>query len=161
MSFSADNARFMARALELAQQGLFTTDPNPRVGCVLVKDGEVIGEGFHKRAGEGHAEVEAIRASGKQHLFGATAYVTLEPCCHQGRTGPCSTALIEAGVARVVVAMRDPNPSVDGGGLKQLADAVFCTVKKARQHREAARGSPQRRFNRASLLGNSGSLFAR
>lgn len=123
MSFSADDARYMARALELAHRGLYTTDPNPRVGCVLVKDGVVIGEGFHARAGEAHAEVAAIRASGKQHLFGATAYVTLEPCCHQGRTGPCSTALIEAGVARVVAAMRDPNPSVDGGGLKQLADA--------------------------------------
>lgn len=123
MSFTADDARYMARALELARNGLYTTDPNPRVGCVIVKNGDIVGEGYHQRAGEPHAEVVAIQAGNQQHLYGATAYVTLEPCCHHGRTGPCSGALIKAGVARVVAAMRDPNPCVDGGGLKQLAEA--------------------------------------
>lgn len=123
MSFTPDDARYMARALQLAEQGMYTTDPNPRVGCVLVKNKNIVGEGFHEKAGGPHAEVAAIAATGRDHIFGATAYVTLEPCCHQGRTGPCTDALIRAGVGRVVVAMRDPNPSVDGGGLKQLADA--------------------------------------
>ena len=112
----------MARALELARKGLYSTHPNPRVGCVLVKDGVIVGEGWHERAGEPHAEVLALRAAGAQ-ARGATAYVTLEPCCHTGRTGPCSQALIEAGVARVVAAMRDPNPRVAGGGAAALAKA--------------------------------------
>jgi diaminohydroxyphosphoribosylaminopyrimidine deaminase/5-amino-6-(5-phosphoribosylamino)uracil reductase len=119
---SADDHRFMARAVRLAQRGLYTTDPNPRVGCVLVKDGAIVGEGWHQRAGEAHAEILALQAAGDQ-ARGATAYVTLEPCCHQGRTGPCSTALIEAGVTRVVAAMQDPNPQVAGQGLQQLRDA--------------------------------------
>lgn len=113
--------RFMRRALELAEQGRFTTSPNPMVGCVLVKDGAVAGEGFHHRAGEAHAEIEALRACADPR--GATAYVTLEPCAHHGRTGPCADALIEAGVARVVVATRDPNELVDGRGIERLRAA--------------------------------------
>ncbi|MBY6187081.1 bifunctional diaminohydroxyphosphoribosylaminopyrimidine deaminase/5-amino-6-(5-phosphoribosylamino)uracil reductase RibD [Marinobacter hydrocarbonoclasticus] len=120
--FSCDDARHMARALELARKGQLTTRPNPRVGCVLVKDGAVIGEGYHMRAGGPHAEVHALRAAGDA-ARGATAYVTLEPCSHYGRTPPCSQALIDAGVARVVAAMVDPNPQVAGRGLKMLVDA--------------------------------------
>ena len=112
----------MARAIRLAKRGLYTTDPNPRVGCVLVKDGVVVGEGFHLRAGEPHAERSALAAAGGQ-AKGATAYVTLEPCCHQGRTPPCSDGLIEAGVSRVVAAMQDPNPLVSGKGVQLLRAA--------------------------------------
>ena len=112
----------MSRALQLAQRGLYTTQPNPRVGCVLVKAGEIIGEGWHEKAGEAHAEIHALRQAGDKAI-GATAYVTLEPCSHHGRTPPCVDALIAAGVARVVVAMEDPNPLVSGKGLKQLAQA--------------------------------------
>ena len=112
----------MARAIALAERGLYTTDPNPRVGCVVVRDGRVVGEGWHRMAGEPHAEVNALRAAGDAAL-GATAYVTLEPCRHQGRTGPCSRALIEAGITRVVVGMLDPNPEVRGGGLAELETA--------------------------------------
>lgn len=110
---------YMARAIRLARFGLYTTDPNPRVGCVLVRDGAVVGEGWHRRAGEPHAERIALTAAGEQ-ARGATAYVTLEPCCHQGRTPPCTEALIAAGVKRVVAAMVDPNPLVSGGGLARL-----------------------------------------
>ncbi|TDB02538.1 bifunctional diaminohydroxyphosphoribosylaminopyrimidine deaminase/5-amino-6-(5-phosphoribosylamino)uracil reductase RibD [Halomonas marinisediminis] len=113
---------WMARALELAQRGLYTTHPNPRVGCVLVKHGRLVGQGYHARAGEPHAEVNALHEAGEE-ARGATAYVTLEPCSHQGRTGPCAVALIEAGVARVVVAMEDPNPEVAGRGVALLRDA--------------------------------------
>ncbi len=112
----------MARAIRLAEQGRYTTHPNPRVGCVLVRDGEIVGEGFHRRAGEPHAERNALAAAGER-AHGATAYVTLEPCCHHGRTPPCSDGLIEAGVARVVVAMTDPNPQVAGQGIAQLEAA--------------------------------------
>jgi diaminohydroxyphosphoribosylaminopyrimidine deaminase / 5-amino-6-(5-phosphoribosylamino)uracil reductase len=112
----------MARALLLAQRGLTSTDPNPRVGCVLLRDGATVGEGWHERAGEAHAEVAALRAAGEQ-ARGATAYVTLEPCSHQGRTGPCSTALIEAGVTAVVFAVQDPNPRVAGTGAERLREA--------------------------------------
>lgn len=112
----------MAQALRLAQRGLYTTTPNPRVGCVLVKDGVVIGEGWHEKAGEPHAEVHALRAAGEA-ARGATAYVTLEPCAHFGRTPPCADALVEAGVARVVAAMTDPNPQVAGRGLERLRNA--------------------------------------
>ncbi|MDD5390765.1 MAG: bifunctional diaminohydroxyphosphoribosylaminopyrimidine deaminase/5-amino-6-(5-phosphoribosylamino)uracil reductase RibD [Gallionellaceae bacterium] len=109
----------MAHALRLAARGLFTTTPNPRVGCVIVANGQVVGEGWHARAGEAHAEVHALRAAGER-ARGATAYVTLEPCSHHGRTPPCANALIDAGVSRVVAAMRDPNPQVSGGGLTLL-----------------------------------------
>ena len=125
--FTSDDHRYMAHALQLAERGLYSTDPNPRVGCVLVRDGDVVGEGWHERAGEPHAEVHALRAAGAR-ARGATAYVTLEPCCHHGRTPPCSEALIAAGVARVVVAMQDPNPRVAGGGLKHLQAAGIQTA---------------------------------
>ncbi|HNQ05234.1 MAG TPA: bifunctional diaminohydroxyphosphoribosylaminopyrimidine deaminase/5-amino-6-(5-phosphoribosylamino)uracil reductase RibD [Thiobacillaceae bacterium] len=109
----------MARALRLAEQGLYGTSPNPRVGCVIVRDGKVVGEGWHARAGEPHAEAYALRAAGER-ARGATAYITLEPCSHHGRTPPCANALIDAGVARVVASMRDPNPQVSGRGLELL-----------------------------------------
>ncbi len=119
MNFSAADHAYMAGALRLAERGLDTTTPNPRVGCVLVKDDLVVGEGWHQRAGEAHAEVHALRQAGAA-ARGATAYVTLEPCSHYGRTPPCADALIDAGIARVVVAMRDPNPLVAGEGLARL-----------------------------------------
>jgi diaminohydroxyphosphoribosylaminopyrimidine deaminase/5-amino-6-(5-phosphoribosylamino)uracil reductase len=117
---------FMARALRLARHGLFTTTPNPRVGCVIARDGKIVGEGWHRRAGEAHAEIHALTAAGT-NAKGATAYVTLEPCSHHGRTPPCVEALIEAGVTRVVAAMRDPNPQVAGRGLAALAAAGIVT----------------------------------
>ena len=120
--FSADDHRWMARAHRLAERGLYTTDPNPRVGCILVRDGAVVGEGFHQRAGEPHAEIHALNAAGNQ-AEGATAYVTLEPCSHFGKTPPCSDALIAAGVQRVVVALEDPNPEVSGDGIRKMEDA--------------------------------------
>ena len=116
----------MARALRLAERGLLTTAPNPRVGCVLVKEGRVVGEGWHERTGEPHAEVHALQEAGNL-AAGATAYVTLEPCCHQGRTPPCTEALIAAGVTRVVAAMEDPNPRVAGEGLSTLRRAGIDT----------------------------------
>jgi diaminohydroxyphosphoribosylaminopyrimidine deaminase/5-amino-6-(5-phosphoribosylamino)uracil reductase len=112
---------YMARALQLAKLGRYTTDPNPRVGCVLVKNGQIIGEGWHEKAGEGHAEVQALKSA--QDTQGATAYVTLEPCSHHGRTAPCCDALINAGITRVVAAMQDPNPLVSGRGLAKLKEA--------------------------------------
>lgn len=112
----------MARALQLAARGLTTTSPNPRVGCVLVRGGRTTGEGWHQRAGEAHAEVVALREAGSD-ASGATAYVTLEPCSHHGRTPPCADALIAAGVRRVVVAMTDPNPIVSGRGIARLRAA--------------------------------------
>ena len=113
---------FLGRALALARRGLFTAHPNPRVGCVLVRGGEIVGEGWHRRAGEAHAEVRALEVAGSR-ARGATAYVSLEPCCHQGRTPPCTTAFIEAGVARVVAAVRDPDPRVAGRGFERLQAA--------------------------------------
>jgi len=118
MKPAADIA-FMAHALRLAERGLNTTDPNPRVGCVVVRDGKIVGEGWHCRAGEAHAEVHALRQAGER-ARGADVYVTLEPCCHHGRTPPCTEALIAAGVARVLVAGEDPNPRVAGEGLAHL-----------------------------------------
>jgi len=112
----------MSRALALAQQGLYTTDPNPRVGCVLVREGGIVGEGWHVRAGEAHAEPAALAAAGDR-ARGATAYVSLEPCNHQGRTPPCTDALIAAGVARVIYALKDPNPRVSGAGEERLRKA--------------------------------------
>ncbi|MEI6069398.1 MAG: bifunctional diaminohydroxyphosphoribosylaminopyrimidine deaminase/5-amino-6-(5-phosphoribosylamino)uracil reductase RibD [Methylococcaceae bacterium] len=123
------DAFYMAKALQLAKKGRYTTDPNPRVGCVLVRDDQVIGEGWHVKAGLGHAEVEALKHATDAH--GATAYVTLEPCSHHGKTPPCCDALIKAGVSRVVVAMQDPNPLVSGRGLEKLKAAgieVICGV---------------------------------
>ena len=119
---SAQDSVWMAQALRLAQRGLYSTSPNPRVGCVLVRDGDVVGSGWHERAGEPHAEVHALRAAGEA-ARGATAYVTLEPCSHHGRTPPCADALVEAGVARAVVAVQDPNPAVAGAGIARLRAA--------------------------------------
>ena len=118
-AFSAADHAYMARALQLAAHGLFTTTPNPRVGCVIVRDGTVVGEGWHQRAGTPHAEIHALKAAGNA-AHGATVYVTLEPCSHHGRTPPCAEALIDAGVSRVVAAMSDPNPLVAGGGIAML-----------------------------------------
>ncbi|MGH8563820.1 MAG: bifunctional diaminohydroxyphosphoribosylaminopyrimidine deaminase/5-amino-6-(5-phosphoribosylamino)uracil reductase RibD [Gammaproteobacteria bacterium] len=120
--WSVDDHRHMARALALGRLGLYTAHPNPRVGCVLVKDGAVVGEGWHRKAGEPHAEVLALRAAGRD-ARGASCYVTLEPCCHQGRTPPCTESLIGAGIARVILAMTDPNPAVQGRGCRALAEA--------------------------------------
>lgn len=114
--------QYMAKAIQLARNGLYTTQPNPCVGCVLVKNGQVVGEGFHYRAGEGHAEVNALAMAGDK-AKGATAYVTLEPCSHYGRTPPCARGLIDAGVIRVVSAMVDPNPEVAGRGIEMLSAA--------------------------------------
>ncbi len=127
----------MARALELARGGMATTAPNPRVGCVIVRDGRVVGEGFHVRPGEAHAERVALHEAGSA-ARGATAYVTLEPCCHTGRTPPCTDALLASGVARVVAAMEDPDPRVAGGGLARLR-AGGVTVEAGLMALEAAR----------------------
>lgn len=120
------DVHYMARALELARHGHYTTHPNPRVGCVIVRDGQIVGEGWHVRTGEPHAEVHALRAAG-ENARGATAYVTLEPCSHHGRTPPCADALVNAGLARVVAAMQDPNPAVAGRGLQRLEQAGIAT----------------------------------
>ncbi|WP_222428748.1 bifunctional diaminohydroxyphosphoribosylaminopyrimidine deaminase/5-amino-6-(5-phosphoribosylamino)uracil reductase RibD [Denitratisoma sp. DHT3] len=125
--FSDSDHRYMAQALRLAWRGLWTTTPNPRVGCVLVREGRVVGEGWHEKAGAPHAEVHALRAAGEL-ARGATAYVTLEPCSHHGRTPPCAEALLAAGVGRVVAAMQDPNPQVAGQGLTLLRQAGVETA---------------------------------
>ena len=122
MAFSATDHGMMARALRLAERGAYTTRPNPMVGCVLAHGDQVVGEGWHRLAGEPHAEVLALQAAGER-AKGATAFVTLEPCAHTGKTGPCADALVAAGVARVVAAMRDPFPQVDGEGFARLAAA--------------------------------------
>lgn len=118
---------YMGEAIALAKRGLYTTDPNPRVGCVIVKNGHIVGRGYHKIAGQPHAEVYALREAGYQ-AKGATAYVTLEPCSHFGRTPPCAQALIDAGVAQVVIALQDPNPLVAGKGVLALESAGIQTV---------------------------------
>ena len=120
--FSAHDHAHMAEALRLAALGLYTTQPNPRVGCVIAHGEQIVGRGFHRRAGEAHAEVHAL-AEAAASAQGATAYVTLEPCAHQGRTGPCADALLRAGIARVVVACEDPFDQVDGRGLARLRAA--------------------------------------
>ncbi|CAB3645194.1 bifunctional diaminohydroxyphosphoribosylaminopyrimidine deaminase/5-amino-6-(5-phosphoribosylamino)uracil reductase RibD [Paraburkholderia rhynchosiae] len=167
--FSQTDFVHMERALALAKRGMYTTDPNPRVGCVLVKNGEVIGEGFTQPAGQDHAEIRAMKdARSRGHdLRGATAYVTLEPCSHFGRTPPCSNALIEAQVARVVAAMEDPNPQVSGRGLAVLRDAgieVRCGLLANEAHElnigfvsRMTRGRPWVRMKvAASLDGRTG-----
>lgn len=122
MSELSQDQIWMQRAIHLAQQGQYSTRPNPNVGCVIVKDGKVVGEGFHPRAGQPHAEVFAIRQAGAL-TQGATAYVTLEPCAHYGRTPPCAKGLVEAGITQVVVACSDPNPLVAGKGIQILQEA--------------------------------------
>jgi len=135
--FTATDHAHMARALQLAERGLYTTQPNPRVGCVLSRDDLVVGEGWHQRAGEAHAEVAALRAAGDR-THGATAYVTLEPCAHFGRTPPCADALIAAGVARVVIACEDPNPLVAGEGMRRLqAAGIRCDLGLMRSEARA------------------------
>lgn len=161
MTFSATDHACMARALALARQGLNTTTPNPRVGCVLVSNGTTVGEGSHRRAGEPHAEALALQQAGEQ-ARGATAYVTLEPCSHYGRTPPCADALIAAGVVRVVVAMEDPNPLVSGRGLERLRASGVITAhglleQEARElnigfHSRMTRGRPWLRLKAASTL---------
>jgi diaminohydroxyphosphoribosylaminopyrimidine deaminase/5-amino-6-(5-phosphoribosylamino)uracil reductase len=131
--FSAGDSRFMARAMQLAWRGRYSAHPNPRVGCVLVRDGQVVGEGWHQRTGEAHAEVHALTSAGA-HAAGASAYVTLEPCSHHGKTPPCAQALIAAGIADVVVAMQDPSPQVSGRGIEALRKAgiaVRCGLMAA------------------------------
>ena len=124
--FSLADHKFMQRAISLAKRGHFTTSPNPRVGCVIVRNEEVVGEGFHQKAGQGHAEVHALKQAGIK-ANGATAYVTLEPCSHYGLTPPCAEALIKAQVAHVIAAMVDPNPKVSGRGLELLNAAGITT----------------------------------
>lgn len=127
MSFTPDDHCYMARALQLARRGWYTTQPNPRVGCVIVRHGQIVGEGWHERAGGLHAEIHALRMAGEA-ARDADVYVTLEPCSHYGRTPPCVNALLQAGVKRVVAAMVDPNPLVAGNGLRLLAQAGIKTA---------------------------------
>lgn len=122
MSEAAYDCRCMSRAIELARRGLGHVEPNPMVGCVIVRDGTIVGEGWHQRFGGPHAEIEALAAAGDR-ARGADVYVTLEPCCHLGKTGPCTKALITAGVARVAIGCQDPNPQVAGNGLAELRTA--------------------------------------
>lgn len=132
MTSAAADQKYMARALELARRGAWTVSPNPQVGCVLVKDGQVIAEGWHRQAGGPHAEIDAIHQA-TERVAGSTAYVTLEPCSHTGRTGPCVDALVEHGIERVVIAMEDPNPAVSGQGIERLRKAgieVECGVQE-------------------------------
>jgi len=161
VSFSAADHAFMARALALTERGRDTSTPNPNVGCVLVKDGRIIGEGWHARAGEPHAEIVAL-ANATEDARGATVYVTLEPCAHHGRTGPCADKLVEAGVARVVSALRDPFPQVNGRGLERLRAAgiaaeVGLMEAQAREvHRgflsRVTRGRPWMRIKAAASI---------
>ena len=126
-TLSGEDEAYMERALSLAARGLYTTDPNPRVGCILVRDARIVGEGWHERAGQAHAEVAALAAAGGD-ARGATAYVTLEPCSHHGRTPPCADALIGAGIRRVVCASVDPNPRVAGAGVERLEGAGIAVT---------------------------------
>ena len=165
--FSAADHAYMSQALRLAEHGLYTATPNPRVGCVIVRDGKVVGEGWHARAGEPHAEILALRQASAL-AKGATVYVTLEPCNHYGRTPPCADALIEAGVTRVVAAMQDPNPLVAGDGLKKLQSAGI-QVTSGLLEQEAGelnrgfvarmtRGTPWLRMKTASSLDGKSAL---
>ena len=140
--FSALDTQMMQTALELAKLGRFSTSPNPRVGCVIAHGAQIVGQGFHVKAGEPHAEVHALRQAGAA-AKGATAYVTLEPCSHYGRTPPCAEALVHSGVTRVVAAMTDPNPLVSGKGLSMLEAAGIRTESGLleAQARELNRGS--------------------
>jgi diaminohydroxyphosphoribosylaminopyrimidine deaminase/5-amino-6-(5-phosphoribosylamino)uracil reductase len=131
--FSPQDHELMARALRLAERGLWSTMPNPRVGCVIAANGEIVGEGWHEKAGEPHAEIHALKNAGLL-AKNATAYVTLEPCSHHGRTPPCADALVAAGVKRVVVAMRDPNPQVAGKGAQRLLEAGVSVQTGLLQH---------------------------
>ena len=161
MSFSAADHAFMARALALTERGRDTSTPNPNVGCVLVKDGRIIGEGWHARAGEPHAEIAAL-ANATESPRGATVYVTLEPCAHQGRTGPCADRLVEAGVARVVAALKDPFPQVNGRGLERLraggvtAEVGLMEAQAREVHRgflsRVTRGRPWMRIKAAASI---------
>ncbi|WP_104503818.1 bifunctional diaminohydroxyphosphoribosylaminopyrimidine deaminase/5-amino-6-(5-phosphoribosylamino)uracil reductase RibD [Acinetobacter indicus] len=161
MSELTQDQIWMQRAIELARLGQYSTKPNPNVGCVLVKDGQLVGEGYHPRAGQPHAEVFALRDAGDA-ARGATAYVTLEPCAHYGRTPPCAKGLVEAGVARVVVACPDPNPLVAGKGVQILRDAgiqVEVGVLEQQAHqlnlgflKAMAMGQPYVRLKVASSL---------
>jgi len=126
VSFSCEQQQWMQQALNLAMKGIYTTSPNPRVGCVIVNQGKIVGEGFHQKAGDAHAEVNALLQAGKL-AKGATVYVTLEPCSHFGRTPPCAKALIKAQVNEVIIAMVDPNPQVAGNGVKLLVNAGIKT----------------------------------
>ena len=119
---NSDDARFMRLALRLGRRGLGRTSPNPPVGAVVVADEAIVGRGYHRRAGAAHAEIEALRPAGAR-ARGATLYVTLEPCAHHGRTPPCTDAIVAAGVRRVVLGTRDPNPSVTGNGMRRLRAA--------------------------------------
>ncbi len=136
-SFTSADFKYMRKAITLAQNGIYTTDPNPRVGCVIVKDDKIIGEGWHQTAGQAHAEVNALQNC-NQSPKSSTTYVTLEPCSHYGRTPPCTDRLIEAGVARVVIAMQDPNPQVAGRGIEKLkAAGIKVEVGLMQQEAEA------------------------
>ncbi|KJV45253.1 bifunctional diaminohydroxyphosphoribosylaminopyrimidine deaminase/5-amino-6-(5-phosphoribosylamino)uracil reductase [Acinetobacter indicus] len=161
MSELTQDQIWMQRAIELARLGQYSTKPNPNVGCVIIKDGQLVGEGYHPRAGQPHAEVFALRDAGDA-ARGATAYVTLEPCAHYGRTPPCAKGLVEAGVARVVVACPDPNPLVAGKGVQILRDAgiqVEVGVLEQQAHqlnlgflKAMATGQPYVRLKVASSL---------
>jgi diaminohydroxyphosphoribosylaminopyrimidine deaminase/5-amino-6-(5-phosphoribosylamino)uracil reductase len=135
--FSAEDSAYMARAMRLAANGKYTAHPNPMVGCVLVRDGAVVGEGWHQLAGEPHAEINALKAAGER-ARGATAYITLEPCSHEGKTPPCAPALIAAGVGEAVVAMKDPFPAVGGNGIAAL-EAAGITVRVGLMDASAAK----------------------
>jgi diaminohydroxyphosphoribosylaminopyrimidine deaminase/5-amino-6-(5-phosphoribosylamino)uracil reductase len=133
--FTAHDHQFMAQALRLAERGLYTATPNPRVGCVIARNGKLVGSGWHEQAGQPHAEIHALHNAGEA-ARGATAYVTLEPCSHHGRTPPCANALIEAGIANVIIAMEDPNPMVSGRGCARLEQAGIA-VQTGLLHAEA------------------------
>ncbi|MCB1936501.1 MAG: bifunctional diaminohydroxyphosphoribosylaminopyrimidine deaminase/5-amino-6-(5-phosphoribosylamino)uracil reductase RibD [Nitrosomonas sp.] len=131
--FTTSDHVFMSQALQLAEKGLYTTSPNPRVGCVITRNNQVVGNGWHEAAGQPHAEINALAMTGEM-ARGATAYVTLEPCNHHGRTPPCVNALIQAGITRVLVAMEDPNPLVRGGGIEALRQAGVLVQSGLMQH---------------------------